>query len=164
MKLRQLLITKYLSYQEQGLAVFTVTLSTFIQEQRNPPDEMFRHMWDDHFIYKVRKRLPVKARLDHDYVIELSPPMLSRGGGYSCFYGYHGFIALDARYASRIWNGNGLTTHLSGALKSLRRRGLYRPFCVNSFSIEPAKNIESWSAYITKTTGAFARSSASSWL
>ena len=80
MKLRQLLITKYLSYQEQGLAVFTVTLSTFIQEQRNLPEEMFRHMWDDHFIYKIRKRLPIKARLDHDYVIELSPPKLSRGG------------------------------------------------------------------------------------
>lgn len=164
MTLRQLLITKYLSYQEQGLAVFTVTLSTFIQEQRNPPEEMFRHMWDDHFIYKVRKRLPIKARLDHDYVIELSPPMLSRGGGYSCFYGYHGFIALDARYIVRLWNGSGLNKHLNGALKSLRRRGLYRPFCINSFLIEPANNIESWSTYITKTTGTFSRSSASSWL
>jgi hypothetical protein len=152
MKLRQLLITKYLSYQEQGLAVFTVTLSTFIQEQRNLPEEMFRHMWDDHFIYKVRKRLPIKARLDHDYVIELSPPMLSRGGGYSCFYGYHGFIALDARYNARLWNSSGLNKHLNGALKSLRKRGLYRPFCINSFLIEPAKNIESWSTYITKTT------------
>ena len=108
-------------------------------------------MWDDHFIYKIRKRLPTKARLDHDYVIELSPPMLSRGGGYSCFYGYHGFIALDARYASRIWNGNGLNKHLIGALKSLRKRGLHRPFCINSFLIEPARNVESWSTYITKT-------------
>lgn len=148
---RQLLITKYLSYQQQGLSVFTVSLSTYIQEQRTPPEDMFRYMWDDHFIYKVRRRLPLKARLDHDYVIELSPPMLSCGGGYSCFYGYHGFIALDACYASRIWNGSGLNKHLIGALKSLRKRGLYRPFCINSFLIEPAKNIESWSTYITKT-------------
>lgn len=149
---RRLLITKYLSYQEQGLSVFTVSLSTYIREQRYPPEEMFRHLWYDHFIYKVRRRLPLKVRLDHDYVIELSPPMLSRGGGYSCFYGYHGFIALDARYASRLWNGSGLNKHLIGALKSLRKRGFYRPFCINSFLIEPAKNIESWSNYITKTS------------
>lgn len=148
---RQLLITKYLSYQAQGLSVFTVSLSTYIQEQRNPPEEMFRHMWDDHFIYKIRKRLPFKVRFDHDYVIKLSPPMLTRTGTYSCFYGYHGFIAVEPTYTARIWSGRGLNKHLVGSLKSLRRRGLYRPFCINSFLIEPAKNIESWSTYITKT-------------
>lgn len=150
---RQLLITKYLSYQEQGLSVFTVSLSTYIQEQRTPPEDLFRYVWDDHFIYKVRRRLPLKARIDHDYVIELSPPMLVRGGTYSCFYGYHGFIAIEPAYTSRIWSGGVLNKHLAGSLKSLRKRGLYRPFCINSFLIEPAKNIESWSTYITKTAG-----------
>ena len=149
---RQLLITKYVSYQEQGLSVFTVTLSTYIREQRYPPEDMFRYMWNDHFIYKVRRRLPLKARIDHDYVIELSPPMLPRGGGYSGFYGYHGFIALDTCYASRIWDFGGLNKHLIGALKSLRKRSSHRPFCINSFLIEPAKNIESWATYITKTS------------
>jgi hypothetical protein len=148
---RQLLITKYMSYQTQGLSVFTMSLSTYIQEQRNPPEEMFRHMWDDHFIHKIRRRLPYKARFDHDYVIELSPPILARGGTYSCFYGYHGFIAIESAYTSRIWSGGVLNKHLAGSLKCLRKRGLYRPFCINSFSIEPAKNIESWSNYITKT-------------
>jgi len=148
---RQLLITKYLGYQAQGLSVFTVSLSTYIQEHWNPPEEMFRHMWDDHFIYKIRRRLPFKARFDHDYVIELSPPMLARGGAYRCFYGYHGLLAIEPNYASRVWSGSGLKKHLWGSLKSLRKRGLYRPFCINSFLVEPAKNIESWSNYITKT-------------
>jgi hypothetical protein len=112
---------------------------------------MFRHMWDDHFIYKIRRRLPLKVRLDHDYVIELSPPMLSSGGGYSCFYGYHGFIAIDSVYASRLWSNSGLNRHIAGSLTSLRKRGFYRPFCINSFLIEPARNIEAWSTYITKT-------------
>lgn len=148
---RQLLITKYLSYQQQGLAIFTVSLSTYLREQRVVPDAMLRNMWDDHFIHKVRKRLPFKAKLDHDYVVETSPPMRTRSGDLFCFYGYHGFIAIEAMYANKIWSAGVLNRHLVGSLKSFRKRGLYRPFCINSFLIEPAKNIESWTTYFTKT-------------
>jgi hypothetical protein len=151
MKSRQLLLTKYTAYHAQGLAVFTVSLSTFLQEQRTAPEAMFHTMWNSHFIHKVRMRLPLKVTLDHDYVVELSPLMRGNGQGFSRYYGYHGFLALDARYEDRLWKNGGLNRHLFGSLKSFRRRGLYRPFCINSFLIEPARNIESWSTYVTKT-------------
>lgn len=150
---RSFLISKYTSYQQQGLSVFTVSLSTYIQEQRFPPESMFRTMWDDHFIHKVRKCLPVTARLDHDYVVELSPPIRKRSGEFACFYGYHGFLALDPVHSSKIWTNGSLNKHLVGSLKSLRKRGLYRPFCINSFLIEPVTSVETWSNYITKTSG-----------
>jgi|688.fasta_scaffold712910_2 hypothetical protein len=151
MNYRQLLITKYTAYHDQGLAIFTVTLSTYLQEQRATPDAMFQTMWSEHFIYKVRKHLPITAQLDHDYVVELSPAINRHKYGVTRYYGYHGFIAIDSRYLHRLWANGCLNRHLVGALKSFRRRGLYRPFCINSFLIEPAQNIESWSLYITKT-------------
>jgi hypothetical protein len=149
---RSLLITKYVSYQQQGLSVFTVSLSTYIQEQLVPPELMFQEMWDNHFIHKVRKRLPMTARLDHDYVIELSPPIRRSSGELACFYGYHGFLAIDPVHSSKIWTNGFLNRHLVGSLKSLRKKGLYRPFCINSFLIEPVTSVETWSAYITKTS------------
>lgn len=148
---KQQLIHKYLHYQSIGKSIFTVTLSTYIKEQPFPPTHMFSRMWDNYFITKVKKRLPYKEPLDHDYVIELSPPTLDSKGSYTSYYGYHGFIALNSSYEYRIWSNGHLNKHLCGALKSFRRKGLYRPFRINSYLIEPVKNIESWIEYLHKT-------------
>lgn len=148
---RQLLTTKYLAYEAKDVTVFTITLSTFVREKTRPPDEMFRHMWDQHVIHRIRRRLPVTARMDHDYVVELTPPKVVSADDIACFYGYHGFLAIEQRYAHRIWTSNGLNKHLCGALASFRRRGAYRPFSINSFLIEPVTNIPAWASYITKT-------------
>lgn len=138
---RQDLIKKYEAYQSLGHAVFTVTLSTYVTSPAFASSDRMRHFWDNHFMHRVRRALPVRAKLDHDWLLELSP-----GGNYH----YHGFLVVESKYGEHIWRGGGLRNQLQRDLDSLRQRGKYRPFCMNAHLIEPARIVAAWSNYITK--------------
>lgn len=147
---REQLETKYRAYHEQGLAIFSVTLSTYVRERRVVPTEMFREMWDNHFIHRVRKVLPTRVRLDHDFGIELSP-LQRRNGQLARHYHYHGFLALEPSKRHRIWIDGKLNKQLDGALRSFGHAGKYRSFCINSYDIQPAGGDgAAWASYITK--------------
>src|ERR1700761_2616839 len=80
---RQDLEVKYVGYELQGHLVLCVTLSTYIKSQKYALSDRTRQMWDHHFIGRVRRCLPFKAKekLDYDWVMEESP---------EGFWHYHG--------------------------------------------------------------------------
>src|ERR1039458_829889 len=137
------LLKKYRHYYSQGHLVLAVTLSTYIQSESYASSDRMRHLWDQHFIRRVKRRLPVNVPLDHDWILERSPE------GY---FHYHGFLAVSAKYSDRLWKNNQLNKHLTRDLKSFTEAGKYRPFRINKFLIEPVHNIADWTTYITKDT------------
>jgi hypothetical protein len=140
---RQDLATKYQSYQDQGHLVLSVTLSTYIKSARYAHSDRTRYMWDHHFIRRVERRLPFKAKnkFDHDYLMEESPE--------GCWH-YHGLIAVPSQYSNHLWKGNVLHPQLGRDIYSFRRLGSQRLFKINSFLIEPVKSVDAWCSYITK--------------
>lgn len=70
------------------------------------------------------------------------------------YYHYHGFIAVEGKYGSKIWDAdaNVLNKKLFRALASFSNAGKYRSFRVNAFEIVPVTNAAAWSTYITKQT------------
>jgi hypothetical protein len=147
----QYLYSKYHHHKyDNQHAIFTVTLSTYYKETYPHPTFKFKQMWDNHFINKIRNRLPAKAKLDHDYAVELSSPNESTGDK-NRYYHYHGLIVLEQQYAHRIWKDGSLRNNIYGALNSFKRNDShYRPFTINSFLIEPLGNVGDWVGYITK--------------
>lgn len=140
---RALLLKKYQTYQIQGTAIFAVTLSTYVRDDRYAAydaDNMRRY-WDHDFIYRVRTCLPMRAKIDHDWVLERSP------GGH---YHYHGFLAVEQAHASKLWRDGALRPKLKRAIDSHAIAGKYRNFCVNAHLIEPVTNVAAWATYITK--------------
>jgi hypothetical protein len=130
------------SYIEHGHLVLTVTLSTYVTSDQFAESDRMRHFWDAHFIHRVERRLlPYRSHLDHDYVLERSP---------DGFWHYHGLIAVRESCATRLWKHDRLNPRLAKDLRTFERRGQYRPFRVNSFLIEPPKNLKAWCEYITK--------------
>jgi len=153
------LTTLYRELQKQGHAVFAVTLSTFIKSASFASPARMQHMWDQHFIRRVRRRIPEPSPLHHDFVIELSPPLMpvitqeeDRVPAYSTerYFHYHGFLAVQARHANRIWTKGQLNKQLFDSLVSFKSAGKYRPFRIPSFDISPIKSVEAWTAYILK--------------
>jgi hypothetical protein len=138
---QQLLEMKYTTYQSQGTSVFAVTLSTFVKSAAFAASDRMRKYWDHHFIYRVRKCLPYRAKVDYDWVLEESP---------DGFYHYHGFLAVENKYEYRIWCNGALSSKLKRALDSHAKASEYRKLCINAHQIEPATNIPAWSNYITK--------------
>lgn len=128
-------------YLRQGHLVLSVTLSTYVKSDRIAHSDRMRHMWDHHFIGRVERCLPYRAALDHDYVLEESPE--------GCWH-YHGMIAVKSEFADRLWKNSRLNQRLTNDVKSFATAGQYRPFCINSFLIEPIKNPDAWCRYITK--------------
>jgi hypothetical protein len=143
---RDALIEKYDGYKSQGHSIFTVTLSTYIKSEAFAKSDAMRKFWDHHFIYRVKTCLPIKAKIDYDWVLEVSPE-----GSYH----YHGFICLEDKYKTKLWNSDGLRKKLIKSLDSFKSVGKYRQFRVNKYLIEPAKDIASWCAYITKQADPF---------
>ena len=137
------LVKKYQHYDSQGHLVLAVTLSTYIRSESYASTDRMRHMWDQHFIRRVMRRLPVNVPLDHDWILERSPE------GY---FHYHGFLAVTAKYSTRLWKDHQLNKHLTRDLNSFTEAGKYRPFRINKFLIEPVHNIKAWTTYITKDT------------
>ena len=139
-KLQETLLHKYRHYDSLGHLLLTVTLSTYIQSASYAASDRLRHMWDHHFIRRVKRRLP-KASLDYDWTVECSPD------GY---FHYHGLLAVPSQYSYRLWKQDHLNEHLHRDLTSFQNAGEYRPFRINRFLIEPAANLDAWIAYITK--------------
>lgn len=135
------LLSKYQHYQHQGHLVLAVTLSTYITSEFYAASDRMRHMWDQHFLRRVQRRLPLKAAFDHDWIVERSP---------DSYFHFHGFLAVTAGYASRLWKGSQLNKRLARDLKSFSKLGKYRPFRINSFLVEPVSNVAAWATYITK--------------
>ncbi|MEP7043723.1 MAG: hypothetical protein ABI843_11715 [Dokdonella sp.] len=137
------LTLKYEAYLKNGNSVFAVTLSTYVQSEWFARKHMHSY-WRNHFIYRVLKQLSykLKAKLDHDYVIERSP---------EGHYHFHGLLALPASSSGQIWNCGSLRKPLDLALKSLGHCGRHRMFKVNDFLIEPITNVAAWAIYSTKS-------------
>jgi hypothetical protein len=159
---KQYLNSKYSHYKANGKSIFTVTLSTCVKEYSPSPTRKtslvpfptirFRDFWENHFIYKLKKRLPKTAPIDHDYVIELTPPRMVNHGEKSAYYHYHGLIAIQPQHSHRIWADGSLRNNIYGALMSFKHKSPYRPFTINSFLIEPLTEVSTWTNYITKST------------
>ena len=142
------LFSRFKYYQEQGLLVLAVTLSTCVTSDFVARSERFSQIWSKHFIEKLHKRLPKNLKttsLDYEYLIEQSPD------GY---WHFHGFVAVAANVAGRFWTTEGLNHHLQRDLKSFRKAGKYRSCRVNSFLLEPVTNCYRWSNYCTKSRDA----------
>lgn len=137
------LSVKYDHYEKQGHLILGVTLSTYIKSELYAASDRMRHMWDQHFIRRVQRRLPTKAAMDHDWIVERSPD------GY---FHYHGLISVSDKYADRLWRNKQLNRRLTRDLNSFTNAGRYRPFRINTFLIEPVHNIAAWATYITKET------------
>lgn len=140
---RQDLEVKYVGYELQGHLVLCVTLSTYIKSQKYALSDRTRQMWDHHFIGRVRRSLPFKAKekLDYDWVMEESP---------EGFWHYHGLLAVIGEYGDRLWRANALNPRLAGDIRSFKKQGSQRPFKINSVDIEPVESVEAWCKYITK--------------
>lgn len=141
---------KYRGYINQEHLVLTVTLSTYVKTAPAPnyrPEtdisiSRWGRFWEREFVYRVRRRLPGRAPLDHDYAVELSP-----GGNWH----YHGLLATMKEFEHCLWKDGSLHRRLERDIRSLAfNDGLYRPFRINDFLIEPVKNTEAWCQYITK--------------
>ena len=142
------LFSRFKYYQEQGLLVLAVTLSTCVTSDSVARSERFSQIWSKHFIEKLHKRLPKNLKttsLDYEYLIEQS-----RDG----YWHFHGFVAVAANVAGRFWTTEGLSRHLHNDLRSFRKAGKYRSCRVNSFLIEPVTNCYRWSNYCMKSKDA----------
>lgn len=155
MNFRDELILKYAHYEETGLRLFAVTLSTCVKSSWYVKKSDLRSLWERHFIYRIKKRLPykLKSKIDHDFVIE-SPSC--NGGGYH----FHGIVALTPEGAERIWFNGALHKQLVRDLDSFRACGRSRPCNVNKYLVEPiaAGKRDSWIQYITKESDLVASS------
>jgi hypothetical protein len=141
MKITEDLLTKYTSYRSHGYALFAATLSSYVRSRWFAMEHM-PSMWESHFIPRVLRELPLRARkIDYDFFIECSDD------GY---WHLHGLFAIPRDGAQRIWNGGGLCKRLVRALASFRSLGARRPFRVNSFLIEPITDICKWVNYSAK--------------
>ena len=147
MNRREVLIQKYNGYKAHGHAIFAVTLSTYVKSKYIAESDCMRHFWDQHFMHRVKRRLPfkLKKQLDHDFIVERSP---------AGHYHYHGLMALTSDASKRIWHDGALDARLKRDLDSFRVAGDYRPFCVNKHLIEPMLTdaADPWCNYITKST------------
>ncbi len=139
----QALKEKYQHYQRQRHFILCVTLSTYIKSSKYALSDRTRHMWEHHFIRRVDRRLPYKGKtkLDYDYVLEQSPE------GY---WHYHGLLAVPEELSKCLWKNGALHPQLAGSIRSFEKAGSQRPFCINSFLIEPVQTVEDWCNYITK--------------
>ena len=138
---------KYNSYKNDGKAIFTVTLSTFVKSEKIAKSDRMRKFWICEFMYRVTEQLPYKLKesIDYDYVIERSPDGK---------YHYHGLLAMPKEAGDKIWKDGMLNKELDRDMQALRKRGEYRDFAVNSFLIEPIRagqTVEQWIHYMTKT-------------
>lgn len=138
---------KYNSYKNDGKAVFTVTLSTYVSSEKIAKSDRMRKFWDREFLYRVTEQLPYKLKesIDYDYVIERSE---------DGFYHYHGLLAMPKEAGDKIWKNGAVNKDLTRDLTALREKGQYRDFAVNSFLIETIradKSIDHWVHYMTKT-------------
>lgn len=147
------LVMKYDHYRAIGHGVYAVTLSTYVKSERrtfnrssDSADDRWRMFWDHHFIFGVKRSLPFKAKIDHDWVLECSPE------GY---LHYHGLLAVDASHKHKLWTQSGLNKRLRRRLDSFSDRGKYRPFRINKYLVEPVENVKAWSCYSTKQNGAY---------
>lgn len=147
------LTIKYDHYNRIGHGVFAVTLSTYVKSfptGRRPPakktDDRWRMFWDHHFIYSVKRCLPFKAKIDHDWALEESPD------GY---FHYHGLLTVDGAHKHCLWKPNGLNKKLSRRLSTFSETGNYRPFRVNAYLIEPINSIPAWTNYSSKQSAFF---------
>lgn len=146
---RNQLCQLYEAYRSQGHAVFAVTLATFVNSSHFPdPDPPMPKYWNRDFIYRVKTCLPMTAKIDHDYVVEVSPE--------GCYH-FHGFLAVEGKHRGKLWKDShvvGVPSHLCSKLKraldSHSESGKYRSFCVNSHLIEPVNDVTAWAKYITK--------------
>ena len=159
MQEREQLLIKYRAYLEQTHVVFAVTLSTFIKSPMIARSHRMQHFWDQHFIRRVQRRVPVRVKLDHDFIIELSPPKKvfdkRDPNGIpkyrtECYYHYHGLLAVKSEHSHRLWKDGSLNPELHASLTSFQSAGKYRPFKIPSFDFAPAKNLEAWGRYIFK--------------
>lgn len=135
------LITKYIAAKQRGISLFAVTLSTYVKSDAFAHSDLMRLFWDFHFIYRVRKCLPVRAKLDHDWVVEQT----AQGA-----YHFHGILAVESVHEKKIWLHGALRPKLRRALESFADSGRYRPLRINKFEIEPINDVEKWCRYITK--------------
>jgi hypothetical protein len=142
---RKYLSTLYNGYRANGNEIFAVTLSTYVKSASFANSPRMLDFPSNAFIRRIKKHLPfkLKSKLDFDFVIELSPD------GY---YHFHGFLAAPKGAAHYIYNNGALNKHIARDLDCLSKAGQYRPFKVNKYLIEPASNIDQWTAYITKST------------
>ena len=159
MNLKEQLITTYEGFEKQGHAIFAVTLSTFVKSKKIAESPRMQHLWDQHFIRRVRRRIPEYLPLHHDFIIELSPPQRvldsidSQGiptYRTECYYHYHGLVAVKAEHSHRIWKDGRLNPALDGSLRSFQSAGKYRPFKIPSFDFAPVRKVEAWGTYMFK--------------
>lgn len=146
MKTREMLTTKYEAYLEEGKAVLTVTLSTFVTSAVFASSGRMHNMWDQHFMHRVHRCLPYRLewKIDYDYVIELSP---------AGHYHYHGLLALPQPYGDWLCDGP-RSRRLHRDLDSFSRAGAYRTLRINSYRIEPIRSdgsVGAFARYLTKT-------------
>lgn len=145
----QELISKYSAYQAQGKLVLAVTLSTFMKSDRYAASSRTESFWNNHFMHRVKRYLPddYREKFDFDYVLEKSP---------DGFWHYHGLLAIPAEASCKLWRDDELNPHFQNDLNSMRTTGLYRPFKINSYKIEPIRDgaigITKWAQYMTKTS------------
>lgn len=143
---REVLMLKYNGYEALGHPVFAVTLSTYVKSDAIARSDRMRNFWDQHFIYRVKQRLPfrLKEKFDHDFIVERSP---------EGHYHYHGLMAFTSEGGKRIWRDGALNAQLKRDLDSFRYESDYRPFCVNEHLIEPVRSGDPnpWCNYITKS-------------
>lgn len=139
--MKNMIFEKYKHYKLLGHGVFAVTLSTYIRSEAFAFSDRMSHMWDQHFLRRVRRRLPETTSIDHDWIVEKSP---------EGFFHYHGFLAVPSQYVGRIWQSGRLHKQLNLDLLTFRRAGRYRPFRINSFLIEPVHSVRAWNDYIHK--------------
>lgn len=141
-----LMIKKYKGYQQHGVALFAVTLSTYVKDGELANSDLMRHFWEYHFVHRVKRCLPYKAKIDYDWVVECAP---------EASYHFHGLLAVEPKYASKIWSKGQLRSKLKMSLATFADPGSYRPLSVNKFEIEPIRGLEKWCTYITKQAPVF---------
>ena len=137
---------KYNKYEADGKAIFAVTLSTFVSNEKFAKSDRMRKFWVRDFLYRVSEQLPhaLREKVDYNYVIERSP---------HGHYHYHGLLATPREAGDKIWRNGMLNKELDRDLQALRKKGEYRDFAVNSFLIEPVRAglVDQWVGYMTKT-------------
>lgn len=143
---KEKLLTKYNHYEHLGHAIFAITLSTYVKSEKYARSSRFPSMWNNHIIYKIRDKLPYKAKekMDHNYVIEMS----IEGN-----YHFHGLVAMPASYGKYIYQNGCLNKNLDRDFGSFKKVGRYRYFRINEHEIKPCFDAVNWINYITKDRG-----------
>ena len=138
---------KYNKYEQDGKSIFAVTLSTYVSSEKIAKSDWMRKFWEGDFLYRIKQHLPLPLRekIDYDYMIEKSPDGR---------YHYHGLLAMPKDAGDRIWKNDALKLRLERDLKGLREKGQYRKFAMNTFLLEPIRaghSVDQWIHYMTKT-------------